>query len=773
MQYTLSDRGTSCVKINAGNNFKFKTHEAQALEDFDLIYRTLCGIMFNSVPMSGHPGGSISSGRIVASLILKSMKYNFNNPDEPTNDLLPYAAGHKAMGLYAMWACRNELIRATHPELLPSVENQLRLEDLLGFRKNRTTETPLFVKHKAKPLDGHPTPLVPHVPLSTGASGVGFTAAVGLAWALKDLYGEKAPLVHTLEGEGGLTPGRVHEALAIAATGGLNNFICHLDWNQAAIDSDAVCRDGTTPGDYVQWNPEELFMLHGFNVVSVADGKDFSQVMAGQIEGLRLSGSSPTAIVYRTIKGWQYGIEGKKSHGGGHDFASDAYYNYLAPFEARFGISMPRFKGDKTPTNIEAFYFDSLLCIRDAFTKSKEMSILLGDWIVDRQKALTQEKRAPRANAPKLDKIYSSEIAVQNRPKECSYEPGKSYTLRAALSDVMKHLNGVTGGSFAISAADLYGSTSVLSAGAGFGQGFYHAKNNPTSRVLSAGGICEDAIGGVISGISTVGSHIGVGSSYGAFIAPLHMIADRLHAIGLQSRHERNPNIPFTPFITVNAHAGVKTGEDGPTHAEPNSLQILQENFPGQVTITLTPWDPNELWPLTIAALKQQPAVIAPFVTRPNEPIVDRKALGLAPAEASADGVYKLLAANGKSDGTLIYQGSDVMYAFVLEVLPRLREKGINLDVYYVASAELFDRLPQKERERIYPNEAAQRAMAITGFTLPTTYRWVMSEWGRINTMHPFQKGVYLTSGSANKVMEEAGLHPEAQLKGILKFIER
>ena len=31
------------------------------LEDLDLIYRTLCGILYNFVPTSGHPGGSISS----------------------------------------------------------------------------------------------------------------------------------------------------------------------------------------------------------------------------------------------------------------------------------------------------------------------------------------------------------------------------------------------------------------------------------------------------------------------------------------------------------------------------------------------------------------------------------------------------------------------------------------------------------------------------------------------------------------------------------------
>ena len=83
------------------------------------------------------------------------------------------------------------------------------------------------------------------------------------------------------------------------------------------------------------------------------------------------------------------------------------------------------------------------------------------------------------------------------------------------------------------------------------------------------------------------------------------------------------------------------------------------------------------------------------------------EALGLAPAEASVKGVYKLLEANGTPDVTLVYQGSDVAYAFIDGVLPHLVEKGINADVYYISSVELFDRLPAEEREAIFPASAA------------------------------------------------------------------
>ena len=37
---------------------------------------------------------------------------------------------------------------------------------------------------------------------------------------------------------------------------------------------------------------------------------------------------------------------------------------------------------------------------------------------------------------------------------------------------------------------------------------------------------------------------------------------------------------PTGPLILICGHAGLATGEDGPTHADPQALQLLQENFP-------------------------------------------------------------------------------------------------------------------------------------------------------------------------------------------------
>ena len=187
--------------------------DGQTLEQLaflDLAYRSLCAILFNFA-QSGHPGGSVSSGRIVEGLLFDCMDYSIGDPNRRDADILSYAAGHKALGLYSIYALRDEIIRITDPGALPDAANlRLRLEDLLGFRRNPTTGTPLFKRFGAKALDGHPTPATPFVRLSTGASGVGMGSSLGLAVAALDYYGKDAPRVHIIEGEGGLTPGRVY-----------------------------------------------------------------------------------------------------------------------------------------------------------------------------------------------------------------------------------------------------------------------------------------------------------------------------------------------------------------------------------------------------------------------------------------------------------------------------------------------------------------------------------------------------------------------------------
>jgi transketolase len=748
----------------------------------DHAYRALCAILYNYVPGSGHPGGSISSGRFVQAVLFDALDYDLSNPDAPGADLLSYAAGHKALGLYAMWALRNEVARIGNPDLLPASDvQQLRLEDLLGFRRNPINDTPLMRQFHARALDGHPTPATPFVKLATGASGVGIAASFGLALGAIDIYRENAPRVHVVEGEGGMTPGRVAEAFAAAGTMGLRNLVVHVDWNQASIDSNRVCRDGTEPGDYVQWDPVEFAYLHDWNVILVPDGKDYQQIVAAQHRALAMDNGQPTAIVYRTVKGWEYGIEGRASHGAGHKLCASGFYDAVAPLLKDRLSEVPRCEGDAQrcrgcdPEVIEGCYWEALLAIRHMLTSNGAAVDALCARLASARSRLAGRARTPRSNAPNVSAVYPLGAEDASRPPaELVLTPGTQTTLRGALADVLHHFNRVSGGGLLVASADLASSTSVSNVTRGFHEGYFHATKNPDSRLLSIGGICEDAAAGLLSGLSAYGWHIGVESSYAAFLAPLGHIAARLHAIGGQARRAQAPGEPYKPFILVCAHAGLKTGEDGPTHADPQALQLLQENFPRGTMVTLTPWDPQEMWPMIVAALRVRPAVIAVFVTRPSETVIDRAARGLAPASDAVTGVYALRRADPsrRRDGTVVLQESGAAYAFVEEALPLIEQAGLNVHVMYVASAELFDLLPADEQARIYPPELAHDAMGITGFTLPTLYRWITSEAGRARSLHPFLKGHYLGSGQGAAVIEEAGLDGRSQFEAIRRYVQ-
>jgi transketolase len=744
--------------------------ELDAFEKLDLAYRTLCAILYNYAPTSGHPGGSISSGRIVSSLFFGTMDYDALDPDRIDADVLSWAAGHKALGLYAMSALRSEILRISGAP--QGGRRELRLEDLLGFRRNPANTNPLFRVLGAKALDGHPTPSTPFVPLATGASGVGMASSLGFALAAADWFGSPAPRVHVLEGEGGLTPGRVAEALAFASTASLGNVIVHVDWNQSSIDSDRVTREGSERGDYVQWDPAALFSLHDWNVYSVDDGTDLQKIASAHRLALLADNDRPTAIIYRTQKGWRYGIEGRASHGAGHALCSRGFFEALSIPSGDIPCCEPNAslcESGRDTVMVERCYWQALTVLRSWLEQQPEMVKTLAERLTSSRERLDAAGRKPRAGAPSVDDVYALASAGRIPPPELSLVPGKQMTLRGQLGKVLGYLNRFSGGSMMVAAADLLGSTSIGEAAKEFDAGFFDCVRNQDSRTLSIGGICEDAMAGVLSGISSFGKHIGVGSSYAAFLAPLAHIAARLHAIGNQARHEVTGE-PARPMILVCAHAGLATGEDGPTHADPQPLQLLQENFAPGALVTLTPWETQEIWPLLTTAIAMRPSVIAPFVTRPPQTILDREALGLEPATDAVQGVYRLRRSE-RCDATIILQESAVTYTFVTETLPLLERVGIDVEAYYIASAELFDALTEEDRDAILPEAKQARAMGITGFTIPTMYRWIRSDLGRAMTMHPFMHGRYTGSGSAQSVIAEAGLDGESQFNRIVEFV--
>ncbi|MDR0953338.1 MAG: hypothetical protein LBM71_04030 [Elusimicrobiota bacterium] len=748
--------------------YQIPQSDLKDLTSLDIIYRALCSILYNYAPLSGHPGGSISSGRIVSNLVYNMLSYDFKNPDREDADILTYAAGHKALGLYAMFALRNEIAKNYAPELMAKETRQLRLEDLLGFRHSNASNTKLFKQFKAKSLDGHPVPITPFIKVSTGASGVGVGSGVGLGLGAATAYGELAPKVNIIEGEGGLTAGRSMEALAIASSSGLDNVIVHLDWNQASIDSDRVTAENGKPGDYVAWRPIELFYINGFNVIEVEDGMDFAQVYAAQKFAWQLNNGQPTAIIYRTVKGWHYGLEGKASHGSGHKFASEDFYKTLAEAETTFNVKMPRFSGEQTQDTIEEYFWNTLLVIRQAISQNKDLFEPLAKKVQSSLARLNAFNRKPAAEG--AEELYTK-FTAQNTPAQFVFKNEEKPTLRGVLSDALAYMGEQTGGSMLVSTADLSGSTGAGAIAKPYAKGLYNKHTNPASHWISSGGICEDGLSAVMSGVSAFGRQIGVGASYAAFTAPMMHTAARLHAIGQQCYHEATGN-PKHTFVVFCGHAGMPTGEDGPTHADPQALQLIQENFPHGDAISLTPLDGNDVWPALAAAFEHRPSVLYPVVTRPNVKITNRQALGADEAANAKNGVYSLTKANKEiADGVIVVQGAGAGEIFVQEVLPELKKEGVEINAYYVASRELFDLLPQDEQERVFPLADRQRAIAITDFTLPTMHCWLKSEMGVKFSIYPFKQGKYLTSGKAADVYKEAKMDALGQLEQIKQYL--
>jgi len=147
--------------------------------------------------------------------------------------------------------------------------------------------------------------------------------------------------------------------------------------------------------------------------------------------------------------------------------------------------------------------------------------------------------------------------------------------------------------------------------------------------------------------------------------------------------------------------------------------------------------------------------------------------LGLPSPEAASKGIYAIRKADPQNKvhhGTVVLQGSGVTNTFVQEVLPKIDAAELNINIYYITSAELFDLLPEDEKRTLYPESLARKAMGITGFTLPTLYKWVTSEAGRKASLCAFSQGRYLGSGQSHKVLEEAGLDGKGQFEAIINY---
>ncbi len=164
---------------------------------------------------SGHPTSSLSAADLLAVLMSRHLRYDWDDPDAPGNDHLIFSKGHASPLLYSVFRAAGVV---SEQELLE------------GYRRF------------GQRLEGHPTPVLPWVDVATGSLGQGLPDGVGIALAGAKL--EKAPYrVWVLAGDSELAEGSMWEALATASHYGgwdMDAYAARVE----AFGAEAVVVDG-------------------------------------------------------------------------------------------------------------------------------------------------------------------------------------------------------------------------------------------------------------------------------------------------------------------------------------------------------------------------------------------------------------------------------------------------------------------------------------------------------------------------------------------------
>jgi transketolase len=214
---------------------------------------------------SGHPTSGMSAADLMAVLLAKYLRYDFDQPHDPHNDRLVFSKGHASTLLYAMFRAAGAISE----------------EQLLTYR----TFDSIF--------EGHPTPRIPWVDVATGSLGQGLPYAVGMALAGRRL--DRLPFrVWTLCGDSEIAEGSQWEALEHAAHYELDNLVAIFDVNRLGQRGETM--HGWNLDSYA--DRARAFGCHAIEI----DGHDVEAIDRAYAEAIDTAGQ-PVVIVAKTIKG--------------------------------------------------------------------------------------------------------------------------------------------------------------------------------------------------------------------------------------------------------------------------------------------------------------------------------------------------------------------------------------------------------------------------------------------------------------------------------------
>jgi transketolase len=229
---------------------------------------------------SGHPTSSMSAADLLAVLVSRHLRYDWDNPRADHNDHLIFSKGHASPLLYAVFKAVGVV---SDEELMTQYRR-------FGSR-----------------LEGHPTPALPWVDVATGSLGQGLPDGVGVALAGR--YLDRLPYrVWVLCGDSELTEGSIWEAIDKAAYYRLSNLI-------AIVDVNRLGQRGPTELEWdlaVYTQRAEAF---GARVLAI-NGHNLSEIDKALTAASSGAFNQPTVVLARTIKG--RGFSEVEDHEGWH-----------------------------------------------------------------------------------------------------------------------------------------------------------------------------------------------------------------------------------------------------------------------------------------------------------------------------------------------------------------------------------------------------------------------------------------------------------------------
>jgi transketolase len=213
---------------------------------------------------SGHPTSGMSAADLMAVLIAKYYRYDFDKPKDPANDRLVFSKGHASTLLYAMYRAAGVISD----------------EELLTYRQFSSI------------FEGHPTPRIPWVDVATGSLGQGLPYGVGMALAGKKL--DRTPMrTWVLIGDSEMAEGSQWEGFEHAAYFELDNIVAIIDVNRLGQRGETM--HGWDLDSYA--NRARAFGWHAIEI----DGHNLDEIDQAYKEAE--ASDLPAVVVAHTIKG--------------------------------------------------------------------------------------------------------------------------------------------------------------------------------------------------------------------------------------------------------------------------------------------------------------------------------------------------------------------------------------------------------------------------------------------------------------------------------------